>query len=284
VINRLDTLLSGLASLRRIFSALDWEEEPDNGKVAISTKTSGHIKFENVWFAYKGAEWALKDVNLDIPSGTKVGIVGSTGSGKSTLVNLLLRFYEPQKGRILLDGIDIREYPLNQLRSIIGYVQQDAWFFDGTVRENLELWSKDRSSQIEATINHSLFNALPKLDESIEDRGYNLSAGTRQLLSFARTLVGSPLIWILDEASAHLDPALDRQLNDALVTFKQDATSLVIAHRLSSVWDCDKIIVLSYGTLKEQGNHQQLLEQDGIYATLYRSQEKIISLSHNSIL
>lgn len=272
VIFKIDTLISGFASLERIFSSFNWESEElesssSKDKDQTINKVLGKIEFQNVYFAYEDNNWILEDFNLTINSGESVGIVGKTGSGKSTLVSLLFRFYSPQRGRILLDGVDIASLPLDSLRKQLGFVQQDSWFFKGTVEENITLW-QEKNENLDTILSENLFSSIPSKETIIENHGSNLSAGARQVLSFARTLFMNPYVWILDEATAHLDPILDQQLTEALNSYGNDKTRLIIAHRLSSVRSCDSIIVLKNGKLIEQGDHNTLMSLNGYYAKL----------------
>jgi ABC-type multidrug transport system fused ATPase/permease subunit len=279
--NRLDMFLSGVASLERIFDALDWELEPEDSDVPSVTVISGEIEFRDVWFAYTTDEWVLRGVSFRIPKGTHVGIVGTTGSGKSTLVSLLLRFYTPQRGDILIDGISIFSIPRRQLREAIGIVHQDPFIFPGTVEENISLWSHSDEQKLKDILGAEALSILSRVDGEIEGGGKALSAGMRQLISFARNLYRTPKVWVLDEATAHLDPELDQQLNDLLAEHAVDATAFVIAHRLSSVENCDLILVLSNGQLVEQGTSAQLIASNGLFARMHRAQ---LEMSRNASL
>ena len=273
-VNRLDVFLSGLASLERIFDALSWPIEDDEIEADRAMRFQGEIEFRNVWFAYEAEDWVLRDVSFRIPKGAHVGIVGPTGSGKSTLVNLLLRFYEPQRGSILVDVEELSTLSKQVVRERFGIVHQDAYVFPGTLRENIALWQEDSSAQVEKVLTHSAFSILGEPERELESGGTNISAGMRQLLSFARNLYREPDVWILDEATAHLDPELDEQLNRLLEEFGAANTAFIIAHRLSSVQECAHILVLQSGELREQGDHAALMAQGGLYAHLHAMQEQ----------
>lgn len=273
-------LQSAMASLERIFLLLDTQEFLPSTKTKIKKlhELKGHIEFQQVYFAYKNEEWVLKDVSFTIREGERVAIVGTTGAGKTTIINLILRFYEIQKGKILLDGIDIRELDTSFLRSQIGLVMQDVFLFACSLRKNIllgnEKISQDELIKIAHYVNaHYFIEKLPnKYDEIISEGGSNLSNGERQLLSFARALAVNPKILILDEATSNIDAETENLIQDALTKLIKNRTSLVIAHRLSTIQNCDRIIVLHHGKIKEQGTHSKLLSMHGIYSKLYKLQ------------
>lgn len=287
-----NVFLSGMASAERIFSVLDWPTEIDPLKLGISESAhvkplahlKGHIVFENVWFAYTDEHWVLRDFSVEIKAGMQVGIVGHTGAGKTTLISLLMRFYEPQKGRILLDGVDLREYDKRALRATIGIIQQDVFLFSGSYRDNIELWGSKKDLEAEAGSGAVLdvlstmgyghwMGSSPRGNEILQERGSNLSMGEKQVMAFARALAAKPAIWILDEATANMDSGTEVLLQNSFQKASQGKTSLLIAHRLATVRGSDLTLVLHKGVLVEKGNHDELLKLNGLYARLYRFQE-----------
>ena len=240
----------------------------------------GKIEFKNVWFAYEKDNWVLKDISFTINPGEVVAFVGATGAGKSSIINLITRFYDIQKGEILIDGINIKEYDKHELRKHIGIVLQDVFLFTGTIKDNIRLNNKyitdDEVVKIAKHVNaHHFINKLPKgYDEPVMERGSTLSAGERQLLSFARALAFNPSILILDEATSNIDTETELLIQDALEKLMKGRTTIAVAHRLSTIQNADRLIVLSQGVIKEVGTHQELLEKEGIYYNLYRLQYK----------
>lgn len=284
IADKWNIFLSGMASAERIFSILEWSPElPADGASRPAQRIRGlrgHIAFENVWFAYEGEHWVLRDFSLEIPAGTSLGVVGHTGAGKTTLISLLMRFYEPQRGRILIDGRDLREYDRRSLRSAIGLIQQDAFVFSGSLRDNLLFWpaggagsGDERARGILERIGLGDWWNEKGCRLEILERGSNVSQGERQILAFARALASEPSLWILDEATANMDSATERLLERALAELAGSQTRVLIAHRLATVRHADRIIVLHRGTLVESGSHEQLLAQEGFYARLHRYQE-----------
>lgn len=239
----------------------------------------GEIRFEGVWFAYQREHWVLKDFDLSIPAGSRVGVVGHTGAGKTTLISLLLRFYEPQRGRILLDGKDLREYDKRRLRATIGIIQQDVFLFSGSILENVHLWREPAEGKPDADVAALLGGMAPSRPIELLERGGNLSMGERQVLAFARALAQRPSIWILDEATANVDSESERRLEGWLEKASSGRTSILIAHRLATVRSADLIIVLHRGQVVEQGDHSRLMSSDGLYARLYRYQSAMRSSS-----
>jgi ATP-binding cassette subfamily B protein len=267
-----NVFLSGLAAAERIFSVLEWPTELTDSATeakAAPYDLRGDIVFENVWFAYDGERWVLRNVSFSIPAGSRVGIVGHTGSGKTTLISLLMRFYEPQRGRILLDGRDIREYEKRRLRASLAVVQQDAFLFSGSVSENVSLFSGALTARSTAILERSAFDG----DRSLSERGGNLSAGERQIVAFARACETGSSIWILDEATANMDSDSEVALQEHLQTASQSKTLVTIAHRLATIRGCDAILVLNKGQLVESGSHSELLSFNGLYARLFRFQQ-----------
>ena len=240
----------------------------------------GHLRFEHVWFAYRDEDWVLRDVSFDVPPGRRVGVVGATGAGKTTLINLLMRFYDVNRGRITVDGVDIRQMPLADLRRRFGLALQDVHLFSGSVRENIRLGHHeidDETVRAAAAGVHAdrFIERLPDgLDSEVAERGATLSAGQRQLLSFARALAFAPDILLLDEATSSIDTDTEQLIQDALHVLMAGRTTIAIAHRLSTVQDMDQILVFHKGELREAGSHQQLLARRGLYYTLYQLQYK----------
>ena len=236
------------------------------------------IRFEHVWFAYRGDEYVLRDVSFEVAAGERVGVVGATGAGKTTLINLLMRFYDVDRGRITVDGIDTREIPLADLRQRFGLVLQDVYLFSGSVRENIRLGHDaigDAAVRAAARSVHAdrFIARLPAgLDSEVGERGATLSVGQRQLLSFARALAFAPEVLLLDEATSSVDTDTERLIQDALHVLMAERTTIAIAHRLSTVQDMDQILVFHKGELREAGTHQQLLVRRGLYHTLYQLQ------------
>ncbi len=274
IADKWNVFLSGMTAAERVFSILDWPVELESRKIDHAAQPipglKGKIEFENIWFAYQGENWVLKDFSLTIQSGERVGVVGHTGSGKTTLINLLMRFYDPQRGRVLLDGVDLRDYDLRSLRASIGMVQQDVFLFSGTFEENISFWKPTLSQRVEEVLAELKFES--KSDQILLEKGSNFSMGERQMIAFARALAIHPRIWILDEATANLDSQTEAVLQKAVNQASQGKTSLFIAHRLATVQSADRIIVLHQGSLIESGSHQQLMEVQGLYSRLYKLQ------------
>jgi ATP-binding cassette subfamily B protein len=283
-------LQSAMAASERIFKLLDTPVQVVSPAVPRKPEGAGRIEFDHVWFAYRetpdtsaddgAAEWVLRDVSFAIEPGQTVAIVGHTGAGKTTLISLLLRFYDVQKGAVRIDGIDVREMDLGDLRSRFGVVLQDPFLFSGTVGGNIRLGTKritDEEVQkaVEDVNLGDFIRGLPKgFDEEVRERGSTLSTGQKQLISFARALAHSPKILILDEATSSVDTETEFRVRDALSRMVEGRTSVIIAHRLSTVQRADKIIVMHKGQVREMGTHQQLLAQRGIYFKLYQLQYK----------
>lgn len=274
-------LQSAFASAEKIFTIMDMEPTVvDSPNARELTDVQGEIEFKNVWFAYEGEEWVLKDVSFKIDAKQTVAFVGSTGSGKTTILSLICRNYDIQKGQILIDGIDIKDIKISSLRKHFGQMLQDVFLFSGTIRDNILLRSEgiDDEEVWEACkyVNaDSFINKLEKgLDYQILERGNNFSAGQRQLLSFARTIVHKPAVMILDEATANIDTETEVLIQDSLEKMMNIGTMLIVAHRLSTVQHADNIIVLSHGEIIEQGNHNELLKNKGRYFELYTLQNR----------
>lgn len=272
---------SAMASSERIFQLMDEEPAIQNAEKPIPVdRFKGEIEFKDVWFAYNTGEWILKDINFSIKPGEMVAFVGATGAGKSSIINLLSRFYDIQKGKILIDGTEIRDFELNQLRSNIGVVLQDVFLFSGDIRSNIRLnntkITEEEIIEVAKYVNaHQFIERLPnQYDEAVTERGSTLSSGQRQLLSFARTLAFNPSILVLDEATSNIDTETELLIQDAMRKLTKDRTTIVVAHRLSTIQHADKIIVLHKGEIKEMGNHQELLAKQGLYYNLYELQYK----------
>jgi ATP-binding cassette subfamily B protein len=269
-----------VAGAKRIFGLLETHEVvPQPAHPVKWPGLESGIAFENVWFSYDGDEnYALRDVSFRIPRGGRFALAGVTGGGKSTVINLLLRFYDPQKGRITVDGVDLREISTDDLRDKVGLVLQDIFLFPGDVRSNVSLRADggDPRSVEEAcrTVAADRFiRAMPdRYETELSERGGNLSRGERQLLSFARALAYDPGILILDEATSSVDPETERLIQDGMKTLMEGRTSIVIAHRLSTILNVDRILVIREGEIIERGNHRELMKQDGYYSKLFRLQ------------
>ena len=273
------TLQSSIASAEKIFTVMDEDEfipEVENPKQP--DKITGKIEFDHVWFAYDGENYVLKDVSFVINPGEKVAFVGATGAGKSSILNLIGRYYDIQKGHIYIDGIDIRQFSKKQLRSAIGQMQQDVFIFEGDVAYNIRLNDDDiTDAQVKAAaeyVNASHFiEKLPQgYHEPVTERGATFSAGERQLLSFARTLAHNPSILVMDEATANIDTETEILIQEALEKLMDGRTTIMVAHRLSTIQHADCIMVMHKGRICERGTHRELLEQDGIYRKLYELQ------------
>ena len=272
-------LQSAFASAEKIFTVFDMVPEIQDAPDAEELDTiEGNIEFRDVWFAYKPDEWVLKGISFNVKAGDTVAFVGSTGSGKTTILSLLCRNYDIQKGQILVDGRDIRTIRIASLRKHFGQMLQDVFLFSGTVRSNilLGLEGVDDAAVMEACryVNADRFidRLSAGLDEPVRDRGNNFSAGQRQLLSFARTIIHKPAVMILDEATANIDTETELLIQDSLEKMMNIGTMLMVAHRLSTIQHADKIIVLAHGKIMEEGNHAELLEKKGRYYDLYRMQ------------
>ncbi len=288
--DRYNLLLEAMASSERVFALLDTEPDIQDVPGAKSCEQlTGQVDFEQVWFSYgAGAQsaeaaepdWVLKNISLSIAPGERVAIVGHTGAGKSTIIGLLSRFYDVQRGTIRVDGVDVRDYAQVALRRRIGVVLQDVFLFSGTVEDNIRLGNADMSPEwVRACaeyVNASKFiDKLPgRYQYHVGERGNNLSTGQRQLLAFARTLAHNPDILVLDEATSSIDTETEALIQDAIAKLMAERTSIVIAHRLSTVQHADRIVVMHHGEIRETGTHQELLAKGGLYRTLYELQYK----------
>jgi ATP-binding cassette, subfamily B, multidrug efflux pump len=273
------TLQSALTAVERVFQLLDTPVTITSpARPHGPAQVQGRIVFEHVWFAYKEEEWVLRDVSFAVEPGEKIALVGATGAGKTTISKLLNRFYDVQRGRILVDGVDVREWDLHVLRRRIGVVLQDVFLFTGDVTTNISLGRADiMREDVERAARHvnadRFIRRLPEgYTEPLRERGSNLSAGQRQLLSFARAVAHDPAILVLDEATSNVDPEAELLIQDALAKLMAGHTTLVIAHRLSTIQHADRILVMHKGQVREVGTHQELLAQQGIYWRLYQLQ------------
>ncbi|SDK48811.1 ABC transporter ATP-binding protein [Sediminibacillus albus] len=277
IVNQLPLLEQARVAASRVFELMDEQGE------AVDTqpieKYQGHVQFDSVWFSYGKEDYVLKDINLDVRPGETAAFVGHTGSGKSSIMNLLFRFYDPQRGRITIDGKDTGRFSRQQIRSHMGIVLQDPFLFTGTVLSNVTMNDPNISREmaidaLKAVGADRFIDRLPaKYDETVKEGGGTFSMGERQLISFARALAFDPSILILDEATANIDTETENLIQQALDVLKKGRTTLIIAHRLSTIQQADKIYVLDHGTIKEEGNHQRLLEQKGLYYQMYQMQQ-----------
>ena len=279
IAEQFSTLQSAMASAEKIFTILDEEIVVVNPETPLDLpEVKGRIEFKNVWFAYIGEEWILKDVSFVIEPGQKVAFVGATGAGKSSILNLIGRYYDIQKGEILIDGVNIKALNTDQLRAAIGQVQQDVFIFTGDIKSNIRLRSEEISDETvkEAAEYVNADSFIRRLhhgyDETVTERGATLSAGQRQLLSFARTLAFNPRILVMDEATANIDTETEQLIQEALEKLMTNRTTIMVAHRLSTIQHADQIMVMHKGRIRESGTHQELLGKDGIYKKLYELQ------------
>lgn len=277
------TLQAAMAAGEKIFTLMDEEpqiRQPEHPKPLPAVK--GRIEFQHVWFSYDGEEWVLRDVSFVIEPGQTAAFVGATGAGKSSILNLIGRYYDIQKGKITLDGVDIRELDLRDLRRAIGQVQQDVFLFTGDIQSNIRLREPEISDgkvhQAAQFVGADTF--IDRLEQGYEtavtERGSTLSAGQRQLLSFARTLAFDPDVLVMDEATANIDTETEGLIQEAMAKMMQGRTTIVVAHRLSTIQHADQIMVMHHGQLREQGTHQELLAQNGIYKKLYDLQRRTV--------
>ncbi len=277
--DKFNVLQAAIVASHRVFLLLDEKVEIVNPKEPKATdRATGRIEFRNVWFAYKDEEWVLKNVSFTIEPGESIALVGHTGSGKTTVTNLLMRFYDVQKGKILLDGIDIKEWDLGTLRRNFAVVLQDVFLFSGTVSDNIRLGNSEISDErvewaaAEVAAEPFIKKLRNGYSSILKERGAGLSVGQKQLVSFARALAFDPAILILDEATSSIDTETEQLIQRAVDRIMEDRTSLVVAHRLSTIQRCDRILVFHHGELREQGSHNELLGLQGLYWRLFQLQ------------
>ncbi|MEM7659490.1 MAG: ABC transporter ATP-binding protein [Bacteroidota bacterium] len=278
--DQFNVLQMGMVSAERIFKILDTEEfiEDEGKESSIASGEPIDIQFDQVHFAYQEPNWVLKDIHLEVKAGERVALVGSTGSGKTTIINLLSRFYEIQQGRILINGTDVKDFSLGDLRALTGVVLQDVFLFSGSIRDNITLNNAEVPlAQVEEAAKrvgaHEFISRLPGgYDYQVQERGATLSLGQRQLIAFARVLTYNPQMLVLDEATANIDTESEEIIQQAIETVMAGRTSIIIAHRLSTIQKADKIVVLKQGRIMEAGTHQELLQLGGAYHQLYEMQ------------
>ncbi len=278
--DRFNTLQMGIVSTDRIIKLLDSDDYTANDGTLNPTAVKGKVEFKNVWFAYNEEEYVLKDINFHMNEGDTIAFVGATGAGKSSIINLISRFYDINKGEILIDDIDVHAYELSALRRNIGVVLQDVFLFSDTIENNITLGNpaitKEQIVEAAKLVGvHDFIERLPGgYEYNVQERGSTLSVGQRQLISFVRAMVHNPRIIVLDEATSSVDSETEELIQKAIETLMKGRTAIVIAHRLSTIQEADKIIVIDKGEIKEEGTHEVLLEKNGFYANLYRMQYK----------
>ncbi|HRJ31436.1 MAG TPA: ABC transporter ATP-binding protein [Cyclobacteriaceae bacterium] len=280
IADRYNTLQMGIVSSSRIINLIDNDEHVQANGTHAPDHLKGEVKFDNVWFAYDGEEYVLKDVNFQVREGEMIALVGATGAGKSSIINLLNRFYEINKGTITVDGVDIRQYDLGHLRRNIGVVLQDVFLFSDTIMNNITLGNTEVTEEMvwhaaDLVGARKFIERLPgRLSYNVMERGATLSVGQRQLISFIRAMVYDPKILVLDEATSSVDSETEQMIQQAIDKMMKGRTSIVIAHRLSTIQKADKILVMDLGEIRETGRHDDLLAKDGAYAQLYKMQYK----------
>jgi ATP-binding cassette, subfamily B, multidrug efflux pump len=280
IADRYNTLQMGIVSSARMLDLLDATDDVQKNGTHKPAHVHGEVKFDHVWFAYNDSQYVLKDINLDIKSGETIALVGATGAGKSSIINLLNRFYEINRGQILVDGVDITDYELGTLRKNIGVVLQDVFLFSDTILKNITLGNPEVTEEMvwhaaDIVGARRFIERLPgKLHYNVMERGATLSVGQRQLISFIRAMVYDPKILVLDEATSAVDSETEELIQQAIGKMMKGRTSIVIAHRLSTIQKANKIIVMDHGEIKETGRHEELLLQEGYYSQLHKMQYK----------
>ncbi len=283
IIENIELVQEAVTSIDKIYDLLEHEEYIENMEDSkILEQIKGKIEFKHVWFAYEKENWILKDVNFVINPGESIALVGKTGSGKTTITNLINRFYEIQKGEILIDGINIKDINIKSLRKSIGTILQDPFIYARTMKDNIKLYSEIKDKKIEEAVDLSsareLINSLPNgLNEIAKERGNSFSSGEKQLIAFTRIFAHNPSIFILDEATANIDTETEKSIQKSIDEISKNKTSIFIAHRLSTIVNVDKIIVLDNGSIIEQGNHQELMNKGGYYSNLYEAYYKTLT-------
>lgn len=283
IADRFNTLQMGVVSSKRIFDLLDRNEEIDSNEKLKDIQLNGDVEFKDVWFAYNNDEYVLKNISFKINNGESVGFVGSTGSGKTSIINLINRFYDFQKGTILVDGNDIKDYNLSSLRSNLGMVSQDVFLFSDSIYNNITLFNDSiKEDEVWNAIKkvgaEKFINKLPNgLQFDVKERGISLSVGQRQLISCIRIMLYDPKIILLDEATSSIDSESETMIQKAISEILKNRTSIVVAHRLSTIKEVDKIVVIDSGEIKEIGNHKDLIQSNGFYKKLYEMQYKNIA-------
>ena len=272
-------LQSMVAAAERVFEFLEQEEEVNTAKGKIDVaKLKGNVKFDHVNFGYDPNKTIINDFNADVKEGQKIAIVGPTGAGKTTMVKLLMRFYDVNSGAILVDGHNIKDFDRGELRKMFGMVLQDTWLFNGTVNENIKYGREDATDSeiVEAAkaahVHHFIKTLSNGYNAVLNEESSNVSAGQKQLLTIARVILTDPKILILDEATSSIDTRTEQQIQSAMDNLMKGRTSFIIAHRLSTIKNADLILVMNHGDIVEQGTHDELLKKDGFYAGLYNSQ------------
>lgn len=280
IADRFNNIQMGIVSAERIFLLIDSEENIEKTGSYIPQKINGDIEFKNIWFAYNDENWILRDISFTIEAGKSLAIVGATGSGKTTIANLVTQMYQHQKGDIYIDARNVNDYHLPTLRKKIAVVLQDVFLFSGSIKSNLVLKNQEvSSSEIEKVAREiGAYDFIEKLpggfDFNVKERGLSLSQGQRQLISFIRALTMKPDMIVLDEATSSIDSHTEELIQNAIQLLLEKRTAIVIAHRLSTIQNCDEIIVIDKGQIIERGNHEKLISLNGVYTNLYKNSQE----------